>query len=161
MPSRLNMPSWRRMRKSVHDGLRAGTSQGFGPVQYREGILLTMNMLTKPSDWYYHCQSAVASTIMTVIYGKPPVNTNKDASNASIERFHDFIHGLTRAAMPGANLVEIFPWMRHIPPRFATPWPQLRMRHRRGFNIMWIALRPGRSGQNGSLSSTLQCSEAY
>jgi len=102
------------MRKAVHDGLRSGNSQGFGPVQYREGVLLATNMLAKPSDWYFHCQNAVALTIMTVIYGRPPVSANSDAS---IEQFHDFIHGLTRAAMPGANLVEIFTWMRHIPPR--------------------------------------------
>jgi len=102
------------MRKAVQDGLRSGTAQGFGPVQYREALKLTVRTLTTPDDWYRHCQSAVASTIMTVIYGNPPANANSDAN---VERFHDFIHGLTRAAVPGAHLVELFTWMRHIPPK--------------------------------------------
>jgi len=109
---------WRRMRKAVQDGLREGASQGFGPVQYREGVVLAADMLTEPGDWFSHCQRAVASTIMPIIYGKALGGSKGEANVAG---FHGFIHGLTRAAMPGANLVELFTWMRHTPSRFA-PW---------------------------------------
>jgi hypothetical protein len=100
------------MRKAVHDGLRSGTAHGFGTVQHGEAVLLAINMLSKSDDWYFHCQKTVASTIMQVIYGKPHSDAD---SNASIQSFHDFVHSLTRAALPGAHMVEIFPWMNYIP----------------------------------------------
>ena len=112
-----------------------------------------MNMLTKPSDWYLHCQNAVASTIMAVIYGKPPV---KAKSEATIEKFHDFIHQLTRAALPGANLVEIFTWMRHLPRRLLHPLCFCR------WWLTYCAAFPlGRSEQRCSMTSTRKCLEAY
>jgi len=103
------------MRKAAQDGLRPGASQGFGPVQYRESVVLAVNMLTEPSDWFYHCQHAVASTILPIIYGKALAGSKGEAN---VAEFHGFIHGLTRAAMPGANLVELFTWMRHTPSRW-------------------------------------------
>jgi hypothetical protein len=102
------------MRKAAQDGLRAGAAQGFGTILYKEGLLLSIALVKQPSDWFGHCQRAVATTIMPIIYGKPPTKAKNDAS---VVRFHDFIHGLTRAAVPGAHMVELFTWMRHLPPR--------------------------------------------
>jgi hypothetical protein len=106
--------SWRRMRKAAQDGLRTRAGQSFRPTQHKEAILPTVNILAEPTAWFSHFQRSVASTIMTTIYGKAPPESKSDEN---ISKFHDFIHGLTRAAMPGANLVEIFPWMRFIPSR--------------------------------------------
>jgi hypothetical protein len=116
---------WRRMRKAVQEGLREasqdathGFAHGFKPLQYKESILLAVNMLAEPSDWFDHFRHAVASTIMPIIYGK---TLDESKGERNVVGFHAFIHGLTRAAVPGAHLVELFTWMRHVPSMFA-PW---------------------------------------
>ncbi|KAK0670690.1 cytochrome P450 [Cercophora samala] len=105
---------WRRMRKATQESLRTGTTQFNKAAQYRDSIQLALDMLRDPVNWYGHCKQAVASTIMQVTYGKsPPEWKYKE----NVANFHEFVDGITRAAMPGAHYVEIAPWMSLIPSR--------------------------------------------
>jgi len=70
---------------------------------------------------------------MSILYDYPTLE-NKD--DETLKRIHTFIGRLSKAAVPGAYLVELFPWMMHIPERYAllsrgfsqrsTVCPQLR-----------------------------------
>jgi len=103
------------MRKATQESLRLGTAQYNKATQYKDGVDMTVSMLTDPVHWYGHCKQAVASTIMQVTYGtSPPEWKYKE----NVIKFHEFVDGVTRAAMPGAHYVEVAPWMRYLPSRY-------------------------------------------
>jgi hypothetical protein len=67
-----------------------------------------------PTTYY----RAAASTIMTVVYDLPETQSLKDAK---IEAMNELTELTLRAALPGAHLVELFPWMMYIP-SFLAKW---------------------------------------
>ncbi|KAI0066945.1 cytochrome P450 [Artomyces pyxidatus] len=107
---------WRRMRKAAHEGLNRGNSEPFHGKQLYEALLLTLGMLGEPNAWNKHLHRTAASTVMSVIYDTPVIES-EDAQ--SVSDVNDFVGRLERAALPGAHLVEFFPWMMYIPERFA------------------------------------------
>lgn len=62
--------------------------------------------------------SAAASTVLSAVYGWPPIKSKDDPI---VTRINDFMHRLVRSALPGAYLVEIFPVMKRLP-TWAAPW---------------------------------------
>ncbi len=105
------------MRKAAGDGLRTSTARSFQPLLYKEGLVLAVNIATKPGAWNSHFQRAVASTLMPVVYGDTP---SKSIRDANIAKFNEFHRAMGRSSVPGAYLVELFPWMRHIPSRYGS-----------------------------------------
>lgn len=98
------------MRRASQDGLRPGNVPLFQPGQYREAVILCISMLTecRGAEWYGHIQRAVAASSIKLIYGK-------EATDQDVKTLNLYVERLTRSAKPGAHLVEIIPWMRHIP----------------------------------------------
>ena len=109
-----NPPSWRRMRKAANDGFNKSSATRFYDKQTTEAILLARDCLLRPAQWDLHLQRAAASTIMSVVYGHPPITSEEDHT---IDVVKDFADRIARAASPGAYWVEFLPWMRHIPSR--------------------------------------------
>ncbi|KAH9051189.1 cytochrome P450 [Lactarius deliciosus] len=99
------------MRKAVHEGL----NESFEVPQLNEAILLTSGLLAQPAMWDKHIRRTTASLIMSVTYDTPPIVSEQDSG---VNTINDFLR-VTRAARPGAHLVEYFPWMIHIPSRFS------------------------------------------
>ena len=52
-----------------------------------------------------------------MLYDYPTLETENDKTLSEI---HAFIDRLSIAAVPGAYLVDVFPWMMHIPERFVV-----------------------------------------
>ncbi|KAH9168381.1 cytochrome P450 [Lactarius sanguifluus] len=105
---------WRRMRKAIHEGLSIPGS--FKDPQLTEALLLTSGLLAQPATMDNHLRRAAASVIMSITYGTPPIVSELDPG---IKAVNDFVARIERAALPGAHFVELLPWMRHIPSRFA------------------------------------------
>ncbi|KAH9015899.1 cytochrome P450 [Lactarius hengduanensis] len=105
-------PLWGRMRKAVHEGL----NRSFEVPQLNEAILLTSGLLAQPAMWDQHIRRTTASVAMTITYDTPPIVSEQDPGVKAID---DIMARVTRATLPGAHLVELFPWMLHIPSRFA------------------------------------------
>ncbi|KAI9567149.1 cytochrome P450 [Boletus coccyginus] len=111
---------WRRLRKAAHEGLNKGVAHRFQPTQHVEGVLLACGLLAEPGNWDGHLRRTAASVIMSMVYDEPPIISGNDQS---VRFINDFVTRLTRAALPGAHLVEFFPWMMYIPKSLA-PWRQ-------------------------------------
>ncbi|KIJ64875.1 hypothetical protein HYDPIDRAFT_89456 [Hydnomerulius pinastri MD-312] len=109
---------WRRQRKSAHQGLTKEIQHTFSAVQSLEAVLLADSLLQDPDSWDNHLQRATASLIMAVTYNLPPLKSETDTSIAHIRAHMD---RLAYALYPGNFLVEIFPWMEHLP-AFLAPW---------------------------------------
>ncbi|KAI0300590.1 cytochrome P450 [Multifurca ochricompacta] len=91
---------WRKMRKASHEGLSKSVVESFKTPQLNEA----------------HLRRTTASMVMSITYDTPPIVSELDSR---VKAVNDFVARLTRAALPGAHLVEFFPWMMYIPRRFA------------------------------------------
>ncbi|KAH9059541.1 cytochrome P450 [Lactarius vividus] len=91
--------------------------QTCGPLwvpQINEAILLTSGLLAQPAMRDQHIRRTTASIAMTITYDTPssPIVSEQDPRVKAID---DIMARVTRATLPGAHLVELFPWMLHIP----------------------------------------------
>ncbi|THU84482.1 cytochrome P450, partial [Dendrothele bispora CBS 962.96] len=107
---------WRRLRKAAHEGLNKSIAHRYHQTQTNEAVLLTQGVLSDPKNFDDHLRRTAVSSIMTMLYDYPPIQSQDDPT---VKRIHDFVVRLTRAALPGAHLVEFFPWMRYIPSSLA------------------------------------------
>jgi len=110
------------MRKASHEGLSKAVVESFKTPQFNEAILLTSGLLSQPSTWDKHLRRTAASMVMAVTYDTPPIVSEL---SSNVKAVNDFVARLTRAALPGAHLVEFFPWMMHIPSRYVTLGPTI------------------------------------
>ena len=104
--------SWRRLRKAANVGFVKESVKRYYEKQITEAVLLASDSLTNPAQWDQNVTRSAASMILSVVYGHPPMTTEK---NHIVDLIMDVASRLTRAAYPGAHLVEIFHWMRYIP----------------------------------------------
>ena len=113
--------SWRRMRRATHEALTKRMVQRYQPVQTKEATILISSLLTPSADLKQdrHFKRLAASTIMSIVYDHPTIMSEHDHAVEGIERYND---RLSHAFIVGTYLVDIFPWMNHIPARF---WPLL------------------------------------
>ncbi|KAI0066937.1 cytochrome P450 [Artomyces pyxidatus] len=109
-------PLWRRMRRATHEGLGRGATGPFRPTQLREAVNLALAVLAQPAAWPQHIRRASSSMVMSVTYDTPPIESEDDPR---VKDIIEFSGRLTRALLPGAHLVELLPWMKHIPSRYA------------------------------------------
>ena len=134
---------WRRMRKAAHGGLNKTISSRYHPIQLTEAIILTTDVLNQPKVWLDHAHRSAASTITSVVYGTPPMTSKQDPL---VKDVNDFVSCIASAAMPGAHLVEFFPWMINIPSSLAK-WKRNAENGYRRFTDMFTELYTGVSAR--------------
>jgi hypothetical protein len=100
------------MRKAANEGFGRRSVKRFYDRQTTEAILLASDCLVKPARWDQHFRRTVTSMILSVVYDYPAITSDEDRNAEVID---DFAGRLSRAASPGAHLVEFFTWMRYIP----------------------------------------------
>ena len=105
---------WRRTRRAAHEILTKVIVRDYHPVFCKEAILLASAMSENPNALDKHIQRSSASATMSILYDYPTLE-NEDETLTNI---HAFIDRLSAATAPGAYLVELFPWMIHIPERY-------------------------------------------
>ena len=102
------------MRKAAREALNKGViKKDHQPVLLKEAVILASGLIANSVSWSDHIRRATSSAVVAMIYDKEPLST-KDPTIAGL---HGIFDRVTKAAMPGAHLVEFFTWMRHIPPR--------------------------------------------
>ena len=106
--------NWRRMRKAAHEGLNKGVVKDFHETQTKEALLLAAGGLAEPAQLDKHLRRAAASMVLSVVYDLPTIKSEQDPN---VKLINGFVLRITRAAYPGAHLVEFFPWMLYIPSR--------------------------------------------
>jgi hypothetical protein len=102
------------MRKAAEENFTRNSAKGFHGKQTSEAILLAHDWLLSPVKWDRHLRRASASMFLSAVYGYPTITSDQEQI---VEDINDFSNRLTKAAAPGANLVQLFPWMRHVPSR--------------------------------------------
>ena len=106
---------WRRTRRAAHEVLTKVVVRDYHPVFCKEAVLLASAILDKPDAIDKHIHRSLASGTMSILYDYPTLENEHDETITQISTFVDRI---SAAAAPGAYLVELFPWMIHIPERY-------------------------------------------
>ncbi|KAI0700497.1 cytochrome P450 [Cerioporus squamosus] len=109
---------WRRMRRAAHEGLHTGVVKDYYPIQTIEAAILLKAMVRASYDWDKHMRRAAASTVLSVTYGSPPLESVEDPSMVLLE---NFTHRIVRAGYVDGYLIELFPLLKHLPAVLA-PW---------------------------------------
>jgi hypothetical protein len=102
------------MRRAAHEALTKTVVQRYHPIQTKEATVLVSALLTNPKNRQKHFLRTGASTIMAILYDYPTLLTEHDKALEDVGRL---IHRSSRALALGSFLVELFPWMMHIPQR--------------------------------------------
>jgi hypothetical protein len=76
-------------------------------------------MIDNPDAMDTHIRRSSASATMSILYDYPTLENEHDETLAEIHAFNDH---MSAATAPGAHLVELFPWMIHIPERYESIW---------------------------------------
>ncbi|KAH9070779.1 cytochrome P450 [Lactarius deliciosus] len=127
---------WRRGRRAGHQVLTKAAVRGYHNVLRKEGILLTSALLANPGALEKHFQRATASATMTILYDYPTLETENDKN---LKEILAYAERQSTTSAPGAYLVELFPWMLHIPERFAR-WKYEGNRDFTRFNNLFKSL---------------------
>ena len=72
-------------------------------------------MLENPGALDKHIQRSSASATMSILYDYPTLENEQDKTLTGI---YAFIDRMSAASTPGAHLVEVFPWIIHVPERY-------------------------------------------
>ncbi|KAI0047445.1 cytochrome P450 [Auriscalpium vulgare] len=119
----------RRMRRAAQEGLSKAAVKQLHPIQRREALLLAQGLLTDTQADHEsrvkHFRRSSASMIMSVTYGVPSMDS---VDHPMLQRIDALIERLAHATIPGAHLVEMFHWMRHVP-RWLAKWKRDAERH--------------------------------
>ena len=87
----------------------------YHPTFCKEALLLASSILENPKALEKHIERGAASATMTILYDYPTLENEHDRNLMEI---HAFIDRMSAASVPGAHLVELIPWMIHIPERY-------------------------------------------
>ncbi|KAH9003787.1 cytochrome P450 [Lactarius hatsudake] len=129
---------WRRSRRAAHQVLTKAAVRGYHNILRKESVLLTSALLANPGavEPEKHFQRTATSATMSILYDYPTLRTENDKNLKEILAFAD---RMSETVAPGAYLVELFPWMLHIPERFAK-WKYEGNRDFTRFNNLYESL---------------------
>ncbi|KAI0294624.1 cytochrome P450 [Multifurca ochricompacta] len=122
---------WRRLRRAAHDAVSRTTVQNYHPTQTKEATVLVSALLDDPENRHSHFQRAGASVILSILYDYPTLeSTNEKIVMDIYSNFKWFSRAASRT-----SFVEFFPWMIHIPQRFAKWKREASMRSAQRYDI--------------------------
>ena len=104
------------MRRAAHEALTKRAVQNYYPIQTKDATILASSLVSSSGDVDLpkHFHRAGASTIMSIVYDYPTIQSENDPAVKNIE---NFMLRVSNAMTPGRYLVDIFPWMMYIPER--------------------------------------------
>ncbi|KAJ2932187.1 hypothetical protein H1R20_g4913, partial [Candolleomyces eurysporus] len=102
---------WRQHRRSFHQLLNNNVVQRYHPIIYEETKTFLRNLKSNPEGVFEHLQSLFGTTIMRTAYGFDDIRQNETL----IHDADTLASAFTEAAVPGKFLVNIFPFLKHVP----------------------------------------------
>lgn len=106
--------SWRRNRRAAREGLTRSACRSYHTILQKESVLLASALLESPGSFEKLFQRTAASSTLSILYDYPTLENDNDKT---LKGIHAFLERMSFAAAPGSYLVELMPWMMHIPER--------------------------------------------
>ncbi|KAL4259437.1 cytochrome P450 family protein [Pleurotus pulmonarius] len=103
--------AWRSRRRAFWQEFNPNRTANHRPSQMRYCRNLLSRLLDKPSDFVHHIEYTLAASILSATYGIDVMPEH----DPNIERARKALTSLSDAAISGLFLVDIFPFLRHVP----------------------------------------------
>ncbi|KAI0034635.1 cytochrome P450 [Vararia minispora EC-137] len=113
IPNQQADEQWRRMRRMANDGLKEAVSSKYHDMEREEAIYLTLALSKNPMESSRAYHRFASSIVLAITYDRPLRGAKSDET--VLRKVEDFSRLLHEKVVPGAHLVESFPWMLHIP----------------------------------------------
>ena len=117
---------WSVRRKLLHTAMTPRALKTYLPVQTAEASRLCHQLLAAPHDWERLIDRFTASIVFSVAYG----HRIDSLQSPIIRQRLKFMHYAASLNVPGAYLVESFPFLKHLP-NLLAPWKADIQRHGR------------------------------
>ncbi|KAH9937810.1 cytochrome P450 [Epithele typhae] len=111
MPVQPYGPWWRRHRRAVHQYFNANAVAKYAAFQKLESHRLVRRLIENPQDFLKHIRRYFGSSIMRVTYG---IEVDDDPVDY-LTMAGDVMTIVAVVFNPGRYLVEVLPWLRHVP----------------------------------------------
>ncbi|KAI0074482.1 cytochrome P450 [Panus rudis PR-1116 ss-1] len=105
---------WKRVRRGFHQYFNMNVAPDYHRVHLEQSHDFLKRLRESPEKFLDHIRHAFASTIMKVTYG---IEVH-DAHNEYVRIAEGVIEGFNDAGQPGHFLVDIMPFLKHIPEWF-------------------------------------------
>lgn len=115
---------WSIRRKLLHSALTPRALQHYKPVQEAESTRLCYQLFHSPDDWEALLDRLTASIVFSISYG----HRIDSLTSPIIRQRMKFMHYAASLNVPGAYLVESFPFLKNVPDALA-PWKVDIKRH--------------------------------
>ncbi|KAI0794842.1 cytochrome P450 [Abortiporus biennis] len=105
---------WKKHRRFFDSYFRSGKISKVWSVQTEKTHSLLQDLLEKPQEFLKHLKHASSSIIMKVTYGVDVAKSDDRFMSVADEAFD----AMCKAATPGAFLVDVLPFLKHVPEWF-------------------------------------------
>ncbi|RDX42203.1 cytochrome P450 [Lentinus brumalis] len=102
---------WRQRRKRFHEFFSATAIRAYAYAQEAGARELVRLLLSAPEKYFDNVEFAFGSTIFSSVYGIDISSPNDEY----LVMADEVMRIIKEAYTPGKFLVEVFPWMRHVP----------------------------------------------
>ncbi|KAG2141130.1 cytochrome P450 [Suillus bovinus] len=104
--------AWKHQRKFAHLALSAGAIKEYSKLQSEAVVLFLDSLVETPSDFISQLRLAAGRIVLSMTYGVPVKSPQTMNFIAELEIM---MATIGKGMMPGAYLVDAFPWLRYIP----------------------------------------------
>ncbi|KAI0088548.1 cytochrome P450 [Irpex rosettiformis] len=102
---------WRKMRRASHESFNPRAVEKYLPIQAEAAAHSISRILAQPESWEENLKRYTASAILSSVYGWPTFGSE----GGIIKRLHAHTARIASAVVPGAFLVDFFPFMKYFP----------------------------------------------
>ncbi|KAJ6508628.1 cytochrome P450 [Mycena sanguinolenta] len=105
---------WRERRRLFHQHFRRDAVSAYRPVQLRKVQDLLRGLLSIPEDFAAHTKTMTAAIILDTFYGYEITSMH----DRFVYMTEEAVDRLCACALPGASIVNTFPFLRYFPSWF-------------------------------------------
>ncbi|EIM88949.1 cytochrome P450 [Stereum hirsutum FP-91666 SS1] len=113
---------WRLHRRLSKPALNVVAVKKYWPLEQRCATLMCKSLLDSPDDFFEHVRMASGRIILSITYGIPLSEVD-----SYVETARKTMHRIGESVLPGtymADLVNLLPWLRHLPLWLNLPFQQ-------------------------------------
>ncbi|KAI0145193.1 cytochrome P450 [Xylariaceae sp. FL1272] len=104
---------FRAMRKNLNRVIGSSSAAAnFHKLQYSQVAHFLLHVLRNPDDLAKYVRRSVGATVLDIAYG---YTAETDGDDVLINMVHNSMDNFARAAVPGAFMVDILPFLKYMP----------------------------------------------
>lgn len=114
---------WRARRRVIHQKFYPNGTIGMHDIIRRTSVEFVRNMLNNPAAFRHHVRRSAAAGIMRAVYGISIAQENDPYVEIAVKAMEAF----GKCTLPGTNLIDTIPILRHVPPwvPILGHWPRI------------------------------------